>query len=416
MDSEKLKGVILDQKESMEELLTRERIIKRDTPFDLSNYLNHPNIIAVLGVRRCGKSVFSYTLLREILSTFAYINFDDYRLIEFSTSDFENLLKGFYELYGDFNYILLDEVQNVNGWERFVSSLRVNKTVILTGSNSKLLSGELATSLTGRHVDLVLFPFSFKEFLRYKGKETHDIFSIKSKSSLKRELEEYLTVGGFPETVVMGKRVLSSIINDIISKDIIFRYKVAEVNKFKTFAYSIIKYYSSEISVRRMAKMLNISTATLEKWLNGLRESYLVFMLERFSRSPKPLNSEKKVYVVDTGIINNFTVERSVSKLMENVVAIHLLRKNQLEGVSYLKEQEYEVDFVDSVNRRLVQVSYASGRDEIKEREIKGLLKGSEVTGYNDLILVSWDYEEELVVEGDKRVKVVPLWKFLLLY
>ncbi len=416
MDSEKLKGVILDQKESMEELLTKERIIKRDPPFDLSNYLNHPNIIAVLGVRRCGKSVFSYTLLRETSNTFAYINFDDYRLTEFSTSDFENLLKAFYELYGDFNYILLDEVQNVNGWERFVSSLRVNKTVILTGSNSKLLSGELATSLTGRHVDLVLFPFSFKEFLRYKGKETNDIFSIKSKSSLKRELEEYLNVGGFPEAVIMGRKVLSSIINDIISKDIIFRYKIAEVNKFRTFAYSIIKYYSSEISVRKMAKMLNVSTATLEKWLNGLRESYLVFMLEKFSRSPKPLNSEKKVYVVDTGIINNFTVERSISKLMENVVAIHLLRKNQLEGLSYLKGREYEVDFVDSVNRRLIQVSYASGRDEIKEREIKGLLKGSEVTGYNDLILVSWDYEDELVVEGEKRIRVVPLWKFLLLY
>ncbi|MEM2821893.1 MAG: AAA family ATPase, partial [Thermoproteota archaeon] len=169
MKLEELKQIILDQKEDKEGIFKSERIIEREGK-TVKRFITHPNILAVLGVRRSGKSIFSYSLLEK--NKFGYINFDDERLTDFETRDFNKLLQAFYELYGsDLEYIVLDEVQNVPRWELFVTRLRETKKVIITGSDSKLLSGELATHLTGRHVDFTLFPFSFREHLKYKGLE-----------------------------------------------------------------------------------------------------------------------------------------------------------------------------------------------------------------------------------------------------
>jgi len=174
----------------------------------------------------------------------------------------------------------------------------------------------------------------------------------------------------------------------------------------------MVKYYSTEISVRKLANLMKLSTTTVEEWLNAIQESYLVFFMKRYSRSPKQFNSQRKVYVVDPGIINYIT-SFSYGGLMENVVAIHLLRKNQLEGVYYLKGEDFEVDFVNEKEGELIQVSYVSSRDEINRNELKSLLKGAEVTGFGKLSLVSWDLEDEIEV-GGKKVRITPLWKYLL--
>jgi len=402
MNIEELKRVIKDQREYLESL-EKQKIIERELPFNVEQYLSKPNILAILGVRRSGKSTLGYLLVRE--KNFAYIDFSDDRLVNFT--DFDTLTKAFYELYGDFTHVLIDEPQYVNGWELFVNRLRKEKSVIITGSNSSLLSGELASALTGRHVDLILFPFSFKEYLTFRGVKV-DLYSTKSISLIKNELENYLKEGGFPETLSLGKRIIPSIYNDIITKDVIGRYKIRDVVKFKEFVNSMVKYYSTEISVRKLANLLKISTRTIEEWLNAIQESYLLF----FVRSPKQFNGQRKVYVIDAGIVNYLT-SFSYGGLMENVVAIQLLRKNQLEGIYYLRGEDYEVDFVDEKNGELIQVSYVSSQDEINRNEIRSLVKGSQITEFNKLTIVSWDLEDEIIVEG-KKIRIVPLWKYLI--
>jgi hypothetical protein len=406
MNIEELKRVIRDQREYLE-TLENEKLVERDLPFDIEPYLSKPNVLAILGVRRSGKSTLGYLLIKR--RNFAYVDFSDDRLVNFN--DFDMLTRSFYELYGDFTHVLIDEPQYVSSWELFVNRLRKEKSVIVTGSSSTLLSGELATALTGRHVDLILFPFSFREFLKFKNVNV-DLYSSKSISIIKNELENYLKDGGFPEALSIGKRVIPSIYNDIITKDVINKYRIREVAKFKEFANSMVKYYSTEISVRKLANLMKLSTTTVEEWLNAIQESYLVFFMKRYSRSPKQFNSQRKVYVVDPGIINYIT-SFSYGGLMENVVAIHLLRKNQLEGVYYLKGEDFEVDFVNEKEGELIQVSYVSSRDEINRNELKSLLKGAEVTGFGKLSLVSWDLEDEIEV-GGKKVRITPLWKYLL--
>jgi predicted AAA+ superfamily ATPase len=406
MNIEELKRVIRDQREYLE-TLENEKLVERDLPFDIEPYLSKPNVLAILGVRRSGKSTLGYLLIKR--RNFAYVDFSDDRLVNFN--DFDMLTRSFYELYGDFTHVLIDEPQYVSSWELFVNRLRKEKSVIITGSSSTLLSGELATALTGRHVDLILFPFSFREYLKFKNVNV-DLYSSKSISIIRNELENYLKDGGFPEALSIGKRVVPSIYNDIITKDVINKYRIREVAKFKEFANSIVKYYSTEISVRKLANLMKLSTTTVEEWLNAIQESYLVFFMKRYSRSPKQFNSQRKVYVVDPGIINYIT-SFSYGGLMENVVAIHLLRKNQLEGVYYLKGEDFEVDFVNEKEGELIQVSYVSSRDEINRNELKSLLKGAEVTGFGKLSLVSWDLEDEIEV-GGKKVRITPLWKYLL--
>jgi len=406
MNIEELKRVIRDQREYLE-TLENEKLVERDLPFDIEPYLSKPNVLAILGVRRSGKSTLGYLLIKR--RNFAYVDFSDDRLVNFN--DFDMLTRSFYELYGDFTHVLIDEPQYVSSWELFVNRLRKEKSVIVTGSSSTLLSGELATTLTGRHVDLILFPFSFREYLKFKNVNV-DLYSSKSISIIRNELENYLKDGGFPEALSIGKRVVPSIYNDIITKDVINKYRIREVAKFKEFANSMVKYYSTEISVRKLANLMKLSTTTVEEWLNAIQESYLVFFMKRYSRSPKQFNSQRKVYVVDPGIINYIT-SFSYGGLMENVVAIHLLRKNQLEGVYYLKGEDFEVDFVNEKEGELIQVSYVSSRDEINRNELKSLLKGAEVTGFGKLSLVSWDLEDEIEV-GGKKVRITPLWKYLL--
>jgi predicted AAA+ superfamily ATPase len=406
MNIEELKRVIRDQREYLE-TLENEKLVERDLPFDIEPYLSKPNVLAILGVRRSGKSTLGYLLIKR--RNFAYVDFSDDRLVNFN--DFDMLTRSFYELYGDFTHVLIDEPQYVSSWELFVNRLRKEKSVIVTGSSSTLLSGELATALTGRHVDLILFPFSFREYLKFKNVNV-DLYSSKSISIIRNELENYLKDGGFPEALSIGKRVVPSIYNDIITKDVINKYRIREVAKFKEFANSMVKYYSTEISVRKLANLMKLSTTTVEEWLNAIQESYLVFFMKRYTRSPKQFNSQRKVYVVDPGIINYIT-SFSYGGLMENVVAIHLLRKNQLEGVYYLKGEDFEVDFVNEKEGELIQVSYVSSRDEINRNELKSLLKGAEVTGFGKLSLVSWDLEDEIEV-GGKKVRITPLWKYLL--
>ena len=412
MNVEEAKRIVADQKELVEEKLSM-NYIKREVG-DISRFLVIPNVLAILGVRRSGKSTLSLILMKELNVKFAYLNFDDESLYGLTTKDLKSIEQAIYEVYGnDVNYLVFDEIHNVKGWELFVSRLRETKRIIITGSNSRMLSGELATLLTGRHSDFILFPFSFREYLRFKKVSEEVPLSTRRIAEIKVELEKYMEVGGFPEALIIGKDQIDVIYNDILFKDVVFRYKIRELEKFKDFSKSLISYYSTEVSLSKLAKVIGIDRKTIDLWSFGLENAYLIHFLPRYGEKPRErLTFNKKVYIVDPGIISRVALRaKDKGRVMENLVVLRLFRDNQLKGIYYVKGKDFEVDFYDEVNSRLLQVTYAS--DKIEEREIRSLLKAEEMLKAKELIVITYDIEGEEEREG-KKIKLIPLYKFLL--
>jgi len=416
------KEIIKEQKRELEDIGKKERIIGREFLAMVKKFLKYPNILVITGVRRCGKSIFSYLLTKE--KRFGYVNFDDERLLETKTEDLNRILQAFYELYGDIEYVILYEVQNIEKWELFANRLRRTKKVIITGSNSKLLTGELATHLTGRYIDITLFPFSFREFLDLNRVKKQEVYTTREKAEILKLLSVYLKTGGFPEVNKFGEAILSRIYDNIISKDIILRYKIKKTEEIRKLAKYFVTNFCQEVSYSKLAKILGVkSVSTLSKWVSYLENSFLIFKLERFDfKLKQQFIAPKKICCVDNGIVNMiaFKFSENIGKFMENAVGIELERKKSLDPlieIYYWKDhQQNEVDFVVKCGEevaRLIQVTYATSRDEIKEREIKRLLKASKELKCNNLLVITQDFEDEEKIKG-KRIKFIPLWKWLL--
>ena len=420
MDKETLRLVIVDQRKSIEGKFRDKNIIVRDA--SKSIVLKAPTAFIVLGVRRAGKSTLSEQLFTE--DKFGYINFDDERLLGATKDDLNVILQIFYELYGsDLGNIILDEIQLVPGWEPFVSRLRDTKKVIVTGSSSKLLSGELSTRLTGRHIDLLLFPFSFNEFLTYKHWNIPKAFATTDKAEIVGLLDEYMSSGGFPEQFTLGRQIIRNIYNDIITKDVVIRHKIKHIDDLRQVARFLVSNSSKEFTYSSLRGVTRAkSLITLSNWVRYLEEAYLIFRIERFSYKLKQtILAPKKIYCVDVGIIKEISPEPVSNKgrLMENTVAVELIKDSKNAGfeVFYWKDyQGREVDFVIKEGReitRLIQATYATSREAIEDREIKSLVMASKELRCKNLFIVTWDYEGSIITEG-KKIVLVPLWKWLL--
>ena len=424
MQLQEIKEVVASQREEIEEKFEKTKIIEREIDRKrLKSFLKSPNVLAILGVRRCGKSTLSLQIFKN--EKYGYINFDDERIMDFNAKDFNKVMEAFYELYGKIEKLILDEPHNIQGWELFVNRLRRTKKVIVTGSNSKMLSGELATHLTGRHIDFTLYPFSFREFLTYNDFELGGYLTATKMGLIKNLLKEYMVQGGFPERYLLGKEMLVNIYFDIIEKDIIKRIKIKKRVAFKEMAKYLISNFSSEITFSKLKNILNIKDQhTVKNWVDGLEQAYLIKVIERYSPKLKEsIIAPKKVYCIDTGIISaiSFRFSENTGRIMENMVAIELLRRRSYwhpdTEIFYWKDhQGREVDFVIKEGmdvKQLVQVSYASAIDEIERREIKALMKASDKLHCKNMLLITWDYEDEIKKNG-KMIKAIPLWKWLL--
>ncbi len=410
------KGIIKEQREELEKIEKEENIIPREKLGAARKILKYPNILAVLGIRRCGKSIFSYLLAKE--SKAGYINFDDERMVGLTSQDFDKILTSFYELYGDLDYVILDEVQNIENWELFVNRLRRTKKVILTGSNSKILAGELSTHLTGRYIDIELFPFSFREYLLKKGFNESKAYTAKERAEITNHLRDYLQMGGFPESYKFGRAIISRIYEDILTKDILLRYNISKIEELKKLTNYLITNSSQEATFRKLAGIFGIKRiSTISNWVGYLENSFLLFRVERFDfKLKQQFKAPKKFYCIDTGLVNSigFRFSDNIGKMIENAVAIELQRrKSPGTTVHYWKDhQQNEVDFVVKTGksvRELIQVTYASSKIEIKEREIKSIIKASNELKCKNLTVITWDYE---ATEGNIQFK--PVWKWLL--
>jgi len=426
MEKRELKQVIIDQKDELKTLIKREKIIDREFLSTYKKHINSDMIKVITGIRRCGKSIFSHQLLKE--KDFAYINLDDERLVTLETRDLNDVLEIFYEVYGKFKYILLDEVHNIYGWELFVNRLkRQGFNLVVTGSNAKLLSKELATHLTGRHIALELLPFSFREFLTYYGISIKSLLSTKEIGLIKKRFDEYVRGGGFPETLkrnIISKTYLQALYSTILNKDVVLRHRIRFVKTFKDISSYLLTNHSNLMSFNKIKNIFNLkSTHTALNYVSFLEESYLLFFLKRWSYKQKEsLIAKRKVYCIDVGLINalSFKSSRDAGKIYENLVAVELLRKRALEDIDIYYWQDiykHEVDFVirkDLKIEQLIQVCYDIEDYDTKKREIKALLRASKELKCRNLLVITEDKEGTEIFE-DNEVKYAPLWKWLLM-
>ena len=419
-----IKNTILQHKLEKEKLAFKDYVL-REKLFNKQEYIENDLIKIITGPRRAGKSVTAFLMLKD--KEFAYLNFDDENLLKID--NYDQILQALFEVYPNSKYIFFDEIQNLDNWEFFVSKLhRRGYNLILTGSNAKLLSRELATSLTGRYIPIEILPFSFSEFIKTQdfGNNIKELDIPENHGNLLNLLEKYLLAGGFPEVIIKKLEpsiYLETLSDSILFKDVVKRYRVKYSQKIYELNNYLRSNFASECSFLKLKKILDFrSTTTLQNYLSYIEEAYLVFILNRFSfKMKEQINAPKKIYLVDNGFCSQIPARFSqdFGKLIENAVFIEILRKGfraNLDLFYYKTRNGKEIDFIikSGINVvQLIQVCYRIDKLETREREIKALIEGGEELSCSDLIIITWDHEELYKFKG-KEIKFMPLWKWLL--
>ena len=392
----------------------------------------------VIGVRRSGKSTLCHKVLLERGIRYGYVNLDDDRLADIKTEDLNTVLSCVYQLYGtDIPYLVLDEIQDVDGWYLFVNRLlRTDLHIFVTGSNAKLLSGELATHLTGRYNEIHLYPFSFLEYCQYHKVDLQGI-TTKADAERKRAFMDYIHDGGFPEMQgLRNKRAyVQSLIEAILRKDIQKRFKIRNIEALRKLAHHLINNACQEVNYDDMSDLLGITDKTAKKYVDYLCQAFLIQLLTRHSFKSKERIRNQKAYIVDTGLQGNR--DRSTSGRLqgknalapenlgwrlENVVYIELLRRCAYDfyDVYYHKPapRAKEIDFVVCDKSRaveLIQVAYEIDSPRAYDRETSSLVKASDALSCNRLTLIAFTQTRDVEIDG-KTIHIISALDWLLQY
>lgn len=415
-----LRSILLQQKEERDMLLAKD-YLKRTLTGENEIFLRSGLIKLISGPRRAGKSVFALQLLQE--HPFAYLNFDDDLLLKFFEEDlvFQSLLV----VYPNFEYLLLDEIQNLRNWEVWVGKLyRRGVNLVITGSNANLLSSEMGTSLTGRYVQITLLPFSFVEFIDFKKIILQSATPV-GKAALLKVLNDYMVMGGYPETIKTPEIIrnyLSALFDSILLKDITKRFGVRNTNELINLANYLLANCSNPLSVNSIVTDLSLgSVNTTQKFCKYLSEAYLFFFLPRFNSKLKLMQkADTKVYVIDNGFIyaHAFSLSSNAGKILENMVFVELIRRGYIIGQTlfyYRSRNNREIDFVcrkGFVIEKLIQVSYTVASHKTLKRETDALLEVSDELTCNELSIITYDEERSIEING-KQIEIVPVWKWM---
>jgi len=423
MTPELLKRLIADQNT---DLIMPNNYIQRTAEHSLTRFSQNKEIIILTGVRRCGKSVLLQQVRHLQAESDFYFNFEDERLIQFTVADFQLLQEVFIELFGLQQTYYFDEIQNIEGWELFVRRLyNSGNKIYITGSNAALFSEELGTRLTGRYITLKIFPLSFYECLQANDPELlqKKIWSTIEIGLIKKQFKHYCQLGGFPGYVQYQQpEYLHSLYESILYRDIIARYKIMQSKPLKELVFFLASNCSKEMTYNALRKLLGIGSAsTVSDYCGYLENSHLCLFVNRYHESVKvQIQSPKKIYFIDHVLAKHigFRFSDDMGRILENIVCIELKRRHY--DIYYHRENK-ECDFIVRQQNTIVcaiQVCKDLSDPITKAREVDGLLEALKRYSLDEGVILTENEEEVFTVteQKDYKIKVIPIWKWLLNY
>ena len=402
-------------------------------PRNIQPPIDTKKIITLIGVRRCGKTSIFYHMINQLIekiekTKILFLNFEDERF-ELNSDELDLILQAYMELYPSYKlsecYFFFDEIQNIPNWEKFIRRMydTVSKNIFITGSNSKLLSSEIATSLRGRTLNFEIFPLSFKEYLSFKDIEV-DFYSSKSLAFIKNAQESFLKNGSFPEILfleeIYANKTLQEYFNVLLYKDLAERYNITNTVALKFFLKRIISSSTKQISINKIFNELKssgikIGKNTLYEFLEYVQNIYLALTLQKYDNSliNKELG-EKKIYSIDIGLNNatEFRFSDDIGKSLENAVFLELKRKEF--DIYYYRTSKSECDFLvfdKNTIGDVIQVTFDMSDENTKSREIKGLIEACKNFDLKSGTIITFDSEDELIENGIK-IKIIPFYKW----
>lgn len=402
-------------------------------PRNIQPPIDTKKIISLIGVRRCGKTSIFYHMINQLIekiekTKILFLNFEDERF-ELNSDELDLILQAYMELYPSYKlsecYFFFDEIQNIPNWEKFIRRMydTISKNIFITGSNSKLLSSEIATSLRGRTLNFEIFPLSFKEYLSFKDIEV-DFYSSKSLAFIKNAQESFLKNGSFPEILfleeIYANKTLQEYFNVLLYKDLAERYNITNTVALKFFLKRIISSSTKQISINKIFNELKssgikIGKNTLYEFLEYVQNIYLALTLQKYDNSliNKELG-EKKIYSIDIGLNNatEFRFSDDIGKSLENAVFLELKRKEF--DIYYYRTSKSECDFLvfdKNTISDVIQVTFDMSDENTKSREIKGLIEACKNFDLKSGTIITFDSEDELIENGIK-IKIIPFYKW----
>ena len=407
-----MKTTILNQRAERDELMSRP-YQQRHTKYNTDELLQNPLIKLITGPRRVGKSVFALLMLQG--KNFAYLNFDDNQLLDKWDEDL--VMSAIEDVYPGYDFILLDGVQNLPDWDLWIGKLyRRGKNLVITGSNAKMLSSEMATVLTGRYLQIEMLPFSLEETMSWKN---ISLLREEQAAQATMLIDDYMRNGGYLETISarsITKSYLSTLFDSILLKDITKRHNIRNTNDLYNLASYLLSNFCNPISANDLARELGLSSvATTKKFCDYLSEPYLFFYLPRFNNKLKLMNkAPKKVYVVDNGFVQStaFNLSENLGRLLENQVFVELLRRGYIPGQTlfyYRSRNDREIDFVTrkgTMVEQLIQVCYDMTSEKTRKRELDALVEVAGELHCDNLLVVTNDQQEKINWKG-KKVSII---------
>ncbi len=415
---DQIKALLIEQ---FQTFWRRDTGIERDQLTELERAAPLPHAVIISGLRRAGKSTLLAQLAHRLgEDKFYYVNFEDERFLGFAADDANDLYGLLVELFGERGIFVVDEIQNVPGWEHFVRRfMEMGLKFYITGSNASLLSRELGTRLTGRYVPLELFPFSFAEFLRFRGYPVPDLSrqTTVDAARLQGYLGEYLRLGGIPEPLKYPELSLArTLYDDVLYRDIATRYRIEDVRALKELAFYLMSNPSAAISFNKLKEQLRLgSVNTVKNYVEYLEQSWLIFTTNVYDFSVKRQQiAAKKVYGIDTGLVSavGFSFSPNTGRLLENLAFLALRRRTR-EIYYYAAAGGNEVDFYLPESRALIQVSQSLAQPATREREVRAMIDAMRSLGLDHGLILT-DGNEAPIAENGLTIEIRSLVEWLL--
>ena len=414
-----MKTIILNQRKERDELVSRPYLMRRNNQ-NVDLLLNSHLIKLITGPRRVGKSTQALLMLRD--KNFAYLNFDNHSLLDAWDADL--VMRMLDEVYPGYEYILLDEVQNLDAWDLWVSELyRRGKNLVITGSNARMLSSEMATVLTGKYLQVEMLPFSLEEFFDWNKLDLHSV-NAEQQTDAYVLMDDYLRNGGYPEVVAsrqLTRSYLDTLFDSIIWKDVAKRHNVRNVTDLNNLAIYLVSNFCNPISANELTTELGFSSVnTTKKYMDYLHEPFIFYYLSRYNNKLKQMKkAPRKVYVVDNGFVTSkaFSLSENLGRLLENQVFIELIRRGydvEKTMFYYRSRNDKEVDFVlrkETQIERLVQVCYDMSSPKTEKREVDSIIECAGELKCSNLVIVT-NNDKRTIEKDGYRIEVVPISEF----